>query len=118
MSLFDVDHRRAIIDRRALADRSPRCAGKKLSARSPRSCAARSSRPRRDRRRLIEEPGNGRAAAQATAFLHDQLVRLTYDFVDARAARRAAHGDAGRSSASAAPAAARWRRSATSTSCS
>ena len=26
-------------------------------------------------------PGNGRAAAQATAFLHDQLVRLAYDFM-------------------------------------
>src|SRR6185437_13819420 len=29
-------------------------------------------------------PGNGRAAAQATAFLHDQLVRLIYDFVTSR----------------------------------
>ena len=29
-------------------------------------------------------PVNGRAAAQATAFLHDQLVRLTYDFVSGR----------------------------------
>src|SRR6185503_19874256 len=27
---------------------------------------------------------NGRAAAQATAFLHDQLVRLVYDFVTDR----------------------------------
>src|SRR5207237_8356268 len=31
-------------------------------------------------RRLGEEPGNGRAAAEATAFLHDQLVRLAFDF--------------------------------------
>src|SRR5438270_4888500 len=35
-------------------------------------------------RRLIEEPGNGRAAAHAGAFLHDQLVRLAWDFVCSR----------------------------------
>src|SRR5205085_9181006 len=35
-------------------------------------------------RRLSEEPGNGRAAAQATAFLHDQLVRVSWDFVSQR----------------------------------
>src|SRR5439155_21345549 len=35
-------------------------------------------------RRLTEDPGNGRAAAQATAYLHDQLVRLAYDFVCGR----------------------------------
>ena len=28
-----------------------------------------------------EQPGNGRAAAQAHAFLHDQIVRLAHDFV-------------------------------------
>jgi len=32
-------------------------------------------------RRLLDEPGNGRAAARATCFLHDQIVRLAYDFV-------------------------------------
>jgi [protein-PII] uridylyltransferase len=32
-------------------------------------------------RRLGDEPGNGRAAAEATAFLHDQIVRLSWDFV-------------------------------------
>src|SRR5882757_7909986 len=35
-------------------------------------------------RRLAVEPGHGRATAQATAFLHDQLVRLAYDFVTQR----------------------------------
>jgi [protein-PII] uridylyltransferase len=33
---------------------------------------------------LIEKPGDGRSAAQATAFLHDQLVRLVHDFVAER----------------------------------
>src|SRR5687768_345139 len=31
-------------------------------------------------RRLAAEPSDGRAAASATAFLHDQLVRLAFDF--------------------------------------
>ena len=66
-------------------------------------------------RRLAEQPGNGRAAAQATAFLHDQLVRLAYDFVIERVARAADLAANSRWSASAAPAAARWLRSATST---
>ena len=34
-------------------------------------------------RRLAVEPDRGRAAARATAYLHDQLVRLAYDFVTA-----------------------------------
>ena len=32
-------------------------------------------------RRLSLDPDRGRAAARATAYLHDQLVRLAYDFV-------------------------------------
>jgi [protein-PII] uridylyltransferase len=35
-------------------------------------------------RRLTEEPGTGRAAARATAFLHDQLVRVAYEFTTER----------------------------------
>jgi [protein-PII] uridylyltransferase len=35
-------------------------------------------------RRLAAEPGRGLAAAQANAYLHDQLVRLAYEFVEAR----------------------------------
>ena len=83
-----------------------------------RSCAERSSMAApKSRGASREEPGNGRAAAQATAFLHDQLVRLAYDFVterllDGRSRSR------WRWSASAARAAARWRRSAISISCS
>jgi [protein-PII] uridylyltransferase len=34
-------------------------------------------------RRLSVEPDRGRAAARATAYLHDQLVRLAYDFITA-----------------------------------
>jgi [protein-PII] uridylyltransferase len=34
-------------------------------------------------RRLSLQPDRGRAAARATAYLHDQLVRLAYDFVTA-----------------------------------
>jgi [protein-PII] uridylyltransferase len=34
-------------------------------------------------RRLSLEPDRGRAAARATAYLHDQLVRLAYDFIAA-----------------------------------
>ena len=34
--------------------------------------------------RLAAEPGRGRTAAAATAFLHDQLIRLAFDFVTER----------------------------------
>jgi [protein-PII] uridylyltransferase len=74
---------RAIIDRRALADRIASIpAGDNLAAEG---CAELVSALESGRseiaRRLSEEPGNGRAAAQATAFLSDQIVRLAYDFV-------------------------------------
>ena len=74
-----IGQRRAIIDRRAVADR---LAG--LSA--PEEVAA----VLRDRLasgreeialRLAAEPARGRAAARATAFLHDQIVRLVFDWV-------------------------------------
>ena len=82
-----VADQRAIIDRRALADRlsTLKPGRKKLTASA---CAlladALASGRSEIARRLIAEPGNGRAAAQATAFLHDQLVRLAWDFVVAR----------------------------------
>src|SRR5687767_2141406 len=44
-------------------------------------------------RRLAAEPSDGRAAASATAFLHDQLVRLAFDFVMERSANQQAGGD-------------------------
>jgi [protein-PII] uridylyltransferase len=83
MSLLDVDNRRAIIDRRAVADRITGLrSGKKVNAEvSAILRDALASGREEVARRLNKEPGNGRAAAQATAFLHDQLVRLAYEFV-------------------------------------
>ena len=82
----EVDHRRSIIDRRALADRLAALrSGKSLTAEATAMLRSALDHGRAEiARRLREEPGNGRAAAQATAFLHDQLVRVTYDFVGSR----------------------------------
>jgi len=82
----EIDHPRTIIDRRALADRLAAL----RNGRSPGSEATGILRSALEygraeiAKRLVEEPGNGRAAAQATAFLHDQLVRLAWDFVVTR----------------------------------
>jgi len=86
MILDEVDHRRAIIDRRALADRlAGLLSGKSLNAEAVAILRGGLEYGRAEiAKRLIEEPGNGRAAAQATAYLHDQLVRLAYDFVGSR----------------------------------
>ena len=83
MSLLDIEHRRAIIDRRAIADRLAALApGKKLDSEPSAILREALDAGRAEiARRLADEPGNGRAAAQATAFLHDQLVRLAYDRV-------------------------------------
>jgi [protein-PII] uridylyltransferase len=79
----EVDHRRTIIDRRALSDRLGAIpCGKSRNAEAAAVLRDALELGRRDiAKRLTDEPGNGRAAAQATAYLHDQLVRLTYDFV-------------------------------------
>jgi [protein-PII] uridylyltransferase len=81
---------RAIIDRRALADRLAAIGpGKKHRADAGKLLAEALAAGRQEvARRLTAEPGNGRAAAQATSFLHDQLVRLTYDFVCGRVTER------------------------------
>ncbi len=78
----DVDHRRAVIDRRAVADHLHSLRpGRKLTGEATAILRAALDHGRAEiARRLAEQPGNGRAAAQATAYLHDQLVRLTYDF--------------------------------------
>jgi [protein-PII] uridylyltransferase len=83
MSFLDVENRRAIIDRRAIADRLAGLrAGKKASAEAAAVLRGAVEYGRAEiAKRLTEQPGNGRAAAQATAFLHDQLVRLAYEFV-------------------------------------
>ena len=86
MTLVEVDHQRAIIDRRVLADRlSALRGGKTLTAEAAAILRGALEYGRAEiAKRLAEEPGNGRAAAQAMAFLHDQLIRLTYDFVGSR----------------------------------
>ena len=86
MSVTDVANRRAIIDRRALADQMGAVAsGKKLHKQVCEILRDALQSGRAEiARRLEQEPGNGRAAAQATAFLHDQLVRVTYDYVTQR----------------------------------
>ncbi|HVU31042.1 MAG TPA: [protein-PII] uridylyltransferase, partial [Sphingomicrobium sp.] len=86
MSFLEIDNRRAIIDRRSVGDRLAALKpGRKLA---PEATAILRSALEHGRaevaRRLALEPGNGRSAAQATAFLHDQLVRLAYDFVTGR----------------------------------
>ena len=86
MSTADIDHRRSIIDRRAIADRLTGLASGKKSAGEAAAILRGALEYGRAEvaKRLTEEPGNGRAAAQATAFLHDQLVRLAWDFVTER----------------------------------
>ena len=78
MSLVDIDHRRAIIDRRSVAARLGTMPNADAAAILGETLA---SGRAEIARRLAEQPGNGRAAARATAFLHDQLVRLVHDFV-------------------------------------
>jgi len=77
-----LSEQRAIIDRRAVADRlSALNAGKDLLVSGSAILAEALGSGRAEiGRRLAAEPGNGRAAAQATSFLHDQLVRLAWDF--------------------------------------
>jgi [protein-PII] uridylyltransferase len=86
VSFLDVENRRAIIDRRALAERIAAVRpGKKRNAEVSAILGDALAAGRAEiARRLEEEPGRGRAAAQATAFLHDQLVRLAYDFANER----------------------------------
>ena len=86
MTVEGIDHRRAIIDRRDLADRLGSLrGGKSLKAEATGVLRGALESGRAEiAKRLAEEPGNGRAAAQATAFLHDQLVRLAWDLVGAR----------------------------------
>ena len=83
MSLTDIDQRRAIIDRRLIAER--------LTLLAPRQMRVGEAIPilrnaleygrAEIAKRLTDEPGSGRTAAQANSYLHDQLVRVTWDFV-------------------------------------
>src|SRR5687768_5439864 len=69
-----VPEQRSIIDRRALAASIDQ--GGNVSAVLAEGLAAGRAEIAR---RLAEEPGHGRQAARAIAFLHDQLVRLAFD---------------------------------------
>ena len=110
---------RAIIDRRALADRLAGAApGKKLNSEASAILReALDARPRRDRPAARREPGNGRAAARPTpSCTTSSSASPTISSTGSARRRRRRRPRAGRRSA--APGAARWRRSATSTSCS
>ncbi len=83
---FDsLPHRRAIIDRRALADALAALAGSDL-----RQAAAALLKPALEAgraeiaRRLAEHPSRGRESVSGQAFLIDQILRLTFDFVTQR----------------------------------
>ena len=93
-ALEPVADRRAIIDRRALADRIAGVrAGKRRTGEVARILAEALASGRAEvARRLSEEPGRGRAAARATAFLHDQIVRLAYDAAAPEAGKMAVVG--------------------------
>jgi [protein-PII] uridylyltransferase len=82
MSFLDIDDRRAIIERRAVADQLTALkAGKTLSSDASAVLRRALDHGRKEiARRLEQEPGNGPAAARAHAFLIDQLVRLAFDF--------------------------------------
>ncbi|MES2443011.1 MAG: [protein-PII] uridylyltransferase [Pseudomonadota bacterium] len=85
MSRFDsVPHRRAIIDRRALADtlagiEAKDQAGLRKAATIVLKAALDDGRAEIERR-LTEHPGRGLEVTAAGAFLTDQLLRLLWDF--------------------------------------
>ncbi|WP_033074334.1 [protein-PII] uridylyltransferase [Sphingopyxis sp. MWB1] len=81
-----LPNRRAIIDRRVLAERLAAIAEESAdNGARRRAMVALLKQALEDGRaevekRLADAPSSGRIAAQATAFLIDQLVRLSYDF--------------------------------------
>ncbi len=82
--LFEaVEKPRAIIDRRGIADALAAVPkGKDRDGYAAKILHGALEQGRAEvARRLSVAPDRGRAAARATAYLHDQLVRLTFDFV-------------------------------------
>ncbi len=82
MSFHAIDRRRAIVDRRSVAAR--------LAGASPAEAAAILGEALAEGRaeiaaRFALDPSSGRAIAEATAFLHDQLIRIAFDHVAAGA---------------------------------
>jgi [protein-PII] uridylyltransferase len=83
-ALFDsVENKRAIIDRRSIADGLAGIdAGRDRNGFAVKLLRSALEHGRAEvARRLSVEPDAGRSAARATAYLHDQIVRLTHDFV-------------------------------------
>ena len=81
-SLELVDAPRAIIDRRSLADELSALSGRKRNVEAADILKRALEQGRAEvARRLIANPDRGRSAARATAYLHDQLVRLAHDFI-------------------------------------
>ena len=88
-SRFDtLPHRRAIIDRRGLADALAAIEGDDRTVLRRDATAilkvALDAGRAEIARRLIEYPARGLEAAAAQAFLTDQLLRLLYDFTTKR----------------------------------
>jgi len=83
---FDlIADRRAIIDRRELGDAIASLPAKNLLPAATALLAAALAAGRAEvARRLEQGPNRGRSAAAATAFLHDQLLRLAFDLVTQR----------------------------------
>ena len=86
MTELAVDHRRAIIDRRALGDQLTALPqGPSLMPGATALLqAALAAGQNEIARRVAAEPNRGRAHAAAYAFLADQIVRLGYDLVTSR----------------------------------
>src|SRR4051812_19997151 len=78
-----LNDQRAIIDRRLITDRIQQLRPGRNHNRDATGILRSALAEGRQEiaRRLAAQPGEGRAAAQATAFLHDQMVRLVFDFV-------------------------------------
>jgi [protein-PII] uridylyltransferase len=82
-----VPQRRAIIDRRSLADALAALAGDKAALRAQGTALLKDALDAgrtEIARRLIEHPSRGLEIAASQAFLTDQLLRLLYDFTTER----------------------------------
>ncbi|SKB94386.1 [protein-PII] uridylyltransferase [Sphingopyxis flava] len=81
-----LDRRRGIIDRRALSGRLDEIAAETSDVGQRRRAMVTLLKEALDagraeiERRLLDQPSAGRVAANATAFLVDQIVRLSHDF--------------------------------------
>ena len=84
--MSEVEQRRAIVDRRAAADALAALPGGSGLQPAATELLREAMGRGRDEiaRRVVAEPNRGRAHACAYAFLADQIVRLSYDFVTQR----------------------------------